>query len=657
MTAERPRRPQDALTVIAILIGATVFAQVWWNRARVDLDWKSAFSDVREVGSDCAYAIAPWNGEPAAELRQKPKALTPILAPFRRNTVVPEVHPEAFLLLRCRVDLSGSASDAWGWLALGRVFGVVSVFVDGTPKSVQNDDGFAHFPLTPAEQRKDALLEIVARRSDRSDRVGPVTLAPFFFAKDRRSLARVEHLNWSGNIEAPMLYVGFALATFIVFGVSWLFGIRYRDVEWMVVLSASLALLFWLDYTPHGFRGPQALAVGQVVRQSTLLAMSFFLAAFLRFESKRLPLGLVFTILVVFLAALNLLVPRDILALAWMPARLPLIFAAMASAGLGWAGWRHSRTLSGTRRLRVKVISVTALLAGGAFAAQAVLSATHGFMFENFLVVGFVTAFSTFLAVDLVTFHRQFFDEKARRIEGEDENTLLESRLELGRAVQQHLLPKTMRETRNGIDYAFFYEPSQGMSGDWLVSCIASDQTLQLFIGDVVGKGPQAAISVAAIVATLKDAQSDNLDLLSRIGRVNDVLFDLFGGHVTTTVAAVAVPADRHQKVELLSAGSVGWLHATREGIQVRRVTNSLIGSERETSFESMFVELQTGERLLTYTDGVIDGSQGLRSFKRRFDGRSALEIDAEGLFRAAVDSGRTSALEDDKALLLLTRV
>lgn len=657
MTAERSRRPQDALTVIALLIGAVVFAQVWWNRARVDLDWKAAFSEVRDVGDGCAYAIAPWNGEPADELRRMPEALTPILVPFRRNTDVPEVHPQAFLLLRCSVDLSGSSTDAWGWLALGRIFGIVSVFVDGTPKSVQNDDGYAHFPVTPTEQHKDALLEIVARRSERSDRVGPVTLAPFFFAKDRQSLARVEHLNWSGNVEAPMLYVGFALATFIVFGVSWLFGIRYRDVEWMIVLSASLALLFWLDYTPHGFRGPQALAVGQIVRQSTLLAMSFFIAAFLRFEPKRFPLGLAFAAAVAVLAIVNLLVPRDVLALVWMPGRLPLILAALSSAGLGCAGWRHAWTLGGTRRFRVKIISVTSLFAGGAFAAQAVLSATHGLMFENFLVVGFVTTFSTFLAVDLVTFHRQFFDEKARRIEGEDENTLLESRLELGRAVQQHLLPKTMHEKRNGIDYSFFYEPSQGMSGDWLVSGVTSDGSLQLFIGDVVGKGPQAAISVAAIVATLKDAQADALDLRSRIGRVNDVLFDLFGGHVTTTVAAVAVHTDPREKVELLSAGSVGWLHATRQGIQVKRVTNSLIGSQRATSFESMFLDFQTSERLVTYTDGVIDGSKGLRSFTRRFSGPSALELDAEGLFRAAVESGRTSALEDDKALLLLTRI
>jgi hypothetical protein len=98
------------------------------------------------------------------------------------------------------------------------------------------------------------------------------------------------------------------------------------------------------------------------------------------------------------------------------------------------------------------------------------------------------------------------------------ELTSINERLELARSVQQMLMPRALESRVGDFEYKVFFDPAEKMSGDWFNIWTDDDGELRLFIGDVVGKGPSAALAVSVVASVFSECKRSGATLEGRIG-------------------------------------------------------------------------------------------------------------------------------------------
>lgn len=245
---------------------------------------------------------------------------------------------------------------------------------------------------------------------------------------------------------------------------------------------------------------------------------------------------------------------------------------------------------------------------------------------------------------------RDYFREKSKRIQEEGERKILEERIALGKAVQEMLLPKNLNGSLGGIDYSMRYQPAQQMSGDWLYFWQPNQDERRIFLGDVVGKGPSAALPVAIIIATLKELEKNQASVEDTFKYVNKILRDLFLGKVTTTLAVVTIKTN--QTLTFYNAGSPGWFLITGQKItEHMALRSSPLGIMDESDFSQQEITLSEDALFFAFTDGYLEGSRAyrklLRHLKKLEGGMSHQQV-----HEALIHCGEGHRLEDDMTMV-----
>lgn len=246
---------------------------------------------------------------------------------------------------------------------------------------------------------------------------------------------------------------------------------------------------------------------------------------------------------------------------------------------------------------------------------------------------------------------KDFFKEKALRLEEEGQRRILEERLALGKAVQEMLLPKSLRGDLGAFDYQMQYKASQQMSGDWLYYWEFSATEKRIFIGDVVGKGPPAALPVAVIISTLKDAESQDLGIRSTIRLINNRLIDHFDSRVTSTLAGVAL--HKGNKVQFINSGSPGWF-LINEGKKLNYITlrSNPLGLIKDYSGMSKTITLEKNSMFFSFTDGYMEGARAIKQLILSLNKLEFEDITHRSLHDILLRAGTGYRLEDDQTMV-----
>ena len=247
-----------------------------------------------------------------------------------------------------------------------------------------------------------------------------------------------------------------------------------------------------------------------------------------------------------------------------------------------------------------------------------------------------------------------------------DNARLHEEQLATVNALQASLLPTALPSVRGVQLAARYHSASTGLSvgGDFYDAYTLSDDRLALAIGDVCGKGAEAATVTGMTRDLLRVLLQDGASPAVALHRLNRALIDHPTASRFCTVALATATRDGEQmRLRLCLAGHPEpvLLHADGSTDLVG-TPGDLVGvlPDEEMTLEEVDVTLAPGEALVFYTDGVTERRDEAKMFGQ-YGVRHALELvggtDAQTIADALDQAARSfvdSELRDDVAILVV---
>ena len=261
----------------------------------------------------------------------------------------------------------------------------------------------------------------------------------------------------------------------------------------------------------------------------------------------------------------------------------------------------------------------------------------------------------------------QAFNSMAERLrvalENEKENTRLERDLDVAREIQYNLLPPQTPRVR-GFDIHCSYRPAKEIGGDYFDFLPVDDHHMGITIADASGKSIPAALVMSTTRAILRFVAPGSISAAETLTRVNAVLsVDIPVGIFVTAFYLILDPVAR--TMTCASAGHTPLLIARTDGtVEIVNPGGIALGFDRGTIFERSIreqrVQLAEGDRVLLYTDGVVEcvnpaneeySDRRLREFLRR--NRELSSHDFIGALLADLDRHRGVAdMRDDTTIV-----
>jgi len=259
-------------------------------------------------------------------------------------------------------------------------------------------------------------------------------------------------------------------------------------------------------------------------------------------------------------------------------------------------------------------------------------------------------------------------EERDRRIsEQADEITrhleTIEAELEVAKDLQIQLLPSRHPDVK-GFAISDRFIAAAELCGDYYDYFLVEDGCLDVVIADVTGHGVAAALVALQIRALTRSEANAELAPAELVARLNKYMCESFDKRYLMSLFYLRIsPADG--RVEYVGAGHNPFAVARRSGaIEMCRSQGLIMGVRSDAEYVSDFVELGGGDRLLLYTDGLVEvmdeneddwGYERLKealSAGRTVPGRDLLDR----LVTEARYHGRIREFPDDVTMVLLER-
>jgi Stage II sporulation protein E (SpoIIE) len=240
----------------------------------------------------------------------------------------------------------------------------------------------------------------------------------------------------------------------------------------------------------------------------------------------------------------------------------------------------------------------------------------------------------------------------------------LEHELVIGRRIQRQLMPRRF-PALPGWEIAAAYDAAREVGGDLYDAFLLRGQpgSLGIVVADVTGKGIPAALVMADVRALLHAAADHGGGPAVTLRRVNTILVHERDAGLFVTIAHGLIDAATGH-LDLASAGHEPVLVLRAGGtIDVLEPAGRLVGMVEEIGSEVLADQLEPGDALVAYTDGITEarapdgrfyGEDRLRTVVSGASGGSAAEIvDA---ILADVTSFRDGAEASDDLTVLVVR-
>jgi len=202
-------------------------------------------------------------------------------------------------------------------------------------------------------------------------------------------------------------------------------------------------------------------------------------------------------------------------------------------------------------------------------------------------------------------------DEILRLLGETKQKARMESELKTAKTVQETLFPPSHYAT-DIFEIAGTYEPASECGGDWWHYCTLPNGKICLWIGDATGHGAAAALITSAAKSAASIIESMNLSPSEVLRYLNRSIYDVSKGRVMMTffvsefdpkTGMLTYANASHEPPYLLK-------HTDQElkkksMVILHDVVNNRLGQARDTTYSEAMVQLEKGDRVVFYTDGL----------------------------------------------------
>ncbi|MFZ4765782.1 MAG: SpoIIE family protein phosphatase [Roseimicrobium sp.] len=222
----------------------------------------------------------------------------------------------------------------------------------------------------------------------------------------------------------------------------------------------------------------------------------------------------------------------------------------------------------------------------------------------------------------------------------------MEGELGAARRIQMSMLPREWRDRSDwpehaALDLHAIIQPAREVGGDLYDYRFLNDHRLAILVGDVSGKGVPAALFMA-MTQTLFQAHASLEHAVSQtIARMNAALCE--EAHTGMFVTLIYAQLDvRTGLLEVCNAGHTPPYRISTEHVEpLHCQRNPALGLVPECDFSTALFQLNPGERLFFYTDGVTEAMNSLSELysvqRLELVLRETRELTVESLAKAVI--------------------
>jgi serine phosphatase RsbU (regulator of sigma subunit) len=256
-------------------------------------------------------------------------------------------------------------------------------------------------------------------------------------------------------------------------------------------------------------------------------------------------------------------------------------------------------------------------------------------------------------------------EELGRRIGGWlDTAQIYAERSYIAKTLQESLLPAQLPEIPGLLTAARFRASGAGneVGGDFYDLFQAAEGSWSVVVGDVCGKGPDAAAVTALARYTLRAAAMSEPAPSAGLRMLNDALLQQRNDLRFATVAyASLAPENGGMHVNVASAGHPLPLLLRKDGnVEPVGIEGTLVGVVPDPDLADAAAHLEAGDSLVFYTDGVTEarnasGMMGERRLRTLLASCAGMDADS---IAATIESAAVEMQEgetrDDIAVVVL---
>ena len=424
---------------------------------------------------------------------------------------------------------------------------------------------------------------------------------------ERHAMAIGRH--WNESVTAPLLMSFLFLCVAVLGGFLYLAQRHHPEYLWLTLLCAAVALeggaetLFGLGVISLGVYQGFTAVNGRIFMAITLEFILHFTGTASRRFVRGVQIGVLILPIVMFL---HLTLAYQVLSVA-----AEVLFCGVVTVLL-FRAWRQGRAEAG-------VMLLPFFLAATADSADTALDfaaarhwlpdrfASHQFFIGPIQFTTGSAAYTVFLGSLIAVILYRFV-----RISQEEQRSAAE--ISAARSVQALLIPTQLPSNRNFM-LESAYLPVNGVGGDFFQVLPLKDDSLLIVVGDVSGKGLQAAMNSSTLVGALRNELSH--DPATVLNHLNHVLIGAVASPGTAVKELDCAPCfatclcARVYPDGTTTIANAGHLNPYRDGREIALGGSLPLGVIADTEYEQATFQLNRGDRLVFLSDGVVEATNG----------------------------------------------
>ncbi len=243
----------------------------------------------------------------------------------------------------------------------------------------------------------------------------------------------------------------------------------------------------------------------------------------------------------------------------------------------------------------------------------------------------------------------------------------MENELDMAREIQLKLLPPKLPEI-NGIDIFAAYQPAKEVGGDYYDFFPIDDTHYGLVVADVSGKGVPGSMVMATTRTILRFAAKNNLSSAETLIATNTMVSADIKRGMFVTALYIILDCENHSILCSSAGHNPMVLHHSNGEIDLVNPNGIALGFDKGEMFGKTLkekkVQLQKGDRVILYTDGIIESRDTNRdefSEQRFYDFiRENSELNSEDFVQKLieeVESHQGKSEQHDDITILTFRV